>query len=148
MRYPLQFTLTPSRQVIFMIAAIHLIAAIAFLLLPVSWWIKVPVLLILGASFFLATAAEREKLDRVLILDESGSLAHGRKGFFLRARPQPGCVDLGWAIWLRWQLVSTTPRRRPISGAMMLLPDNIAEQEWRSLRVWLRHCALSESRDQ
>ena len=51
MRYPLELRLKPSRQIIFMIAAIHLIAAIAFLLLHASWWIKVPVLLILGASF-------------------------------------------------------------------------------------------------
>ena len=102
----------------------------------------------MSVSAELSQTIINNQVTSVLILDESGSLAHGRKGFFLRATPQAGCADLGWAVWLRWQLVPATPRRRAISGAMMLLPDNIAKQEWRSLRVWLRHRAFPESREQ
>lgn len=144
MRYPLELRLRPSRRAILLIAAIHLIAAIAFLLMP-SWWIKVPMILILGMSLAFAITTERQKLDRILILDESGSLTYGRKGFFLRARPQPGCADFGWAIWLRWRLVSTAPRRRAVSGAMMLMPDNLERQDWRAVRAWLRHRAFVQS---
>ena len=51
------------------------------------------------------------------------------------------CRDLGWAVWLSWRDESGLRRH------LMLLPDMLDDREnWRRLRIWLRHSAEGHGR--
>ena len=137
MRYPLELRFTPSFLLIALIAALHLVAAIAILQLSMVWPWWPMVWAVLGISLALAVRAEISKRTRFLALEEAGTLCVRGHGVELRALPA-GCVDLGWAIWLAWRaLPGDAPP--PEKGAMMLLRDNLHADHWRLLRIWLRH---------
>lgn len=52
-----------------------------------------------------------------------------------------GVTDFGWAVWLRAAnrggLAADVPAGR--GGVLMLLSDQMSADDWRALRVWVRH---------
>ena len=141
MRYPVEIRLVPSRRALFLVAAIHLIAAIAFLLSALPWAVRILALIALSGSLFMALRAEQAKAAFLIVLENSGMLAVRGETEIMQAAPERDCADFGWAVWLQWRTcASPEARRRPT--AMMLLPDNLPAGLWRVLRIWLKHKAL------
>lgn len=139
MRYPLELALRPSRRLQVMIAAIHGIAAVAFLHSGQPSALIAVVLFALLFSAALLVRIERSRGALLIVLEDSGLLTLRSGGRIAAAVPLPGSTDFGWAVWLHWQELSadTAPGRR--KGALMLLPDHVAATTWRPLRIWLRH---------
>ena len=143
MRYPLEIGLRPSKLMVLMNAAIHAIAAFAFL--RSSFPLPVVILIVMGLGYSLRSAlrGEREKANVRMVLQDDGGLCvdadgHGRRTVYAVA--EPGCVDFGWAVWIHWR--GTRVRRSsrmPIRGATMLVRGNVGDDEWRGVKIWLRH---------
>ena len=143
MRYPLEIGLRPSKLMLLLNAAIHAIAAFAFLRSSFPLLLVIVVVAGLAFSLRLAIRAEREKAGVRLVLLDNGELSVDPDGCGRRtvyASAEPGCVDFGWAVWIHWRgtRVRRSPRR-PIRGALMLVRGNVREDEWRGLKIWLRH---------
>jgi len=144
-RYPLEIGLRSSKLMFLLNAAIHAIAAFAFL--RSSFPLVIVIIVIAGLVLSLRSAirAEREKARVRLVLQDDGELGvdpdgHGRRTVY--AVPEPGCVDFGWAVWIHWR--GTRLRRssrRTMRGALMLVRGNVSDDEWRRLKIWLRHKA-------
>ncbi|KON79815.1 hypothetical protein PA01_15250 [Azoarcus sp. PA01] len=139
MRYPLELPLRPSRQALALIAAIHTIAAIAFLLSSFSAPALGSVLFVLAVSLFAGLRVELRKTDRVLTLENDGTLRD--RGEVAMLVPETGCTDFGWAVWLQWRRDEADGAGARGRGSIMLLPDNLPEGHWRGLRIWLRQKA-------
>nr|WP_076603989.1 hypothetical protein [Aromatoleum tolulyticum] len=124
-------------------AAIHAIAAFAFL--RSSFPLPFVIVIVAGLAFSLRSAirAERAKAGVCLVLQDNGELyvdPDGRGRRTVYAVAEPGCVDFGWAVWIHWR--GTRVRRSsrlPIVGALMLVRGNVGGDEWRGMKVWLRH---------
>ncbi|NMG74043.1 protein YgfX [Aromatoleum diolicum] len=145
MRYPLEIEIQPSRLALGLNAAIHLIAAFAFVRSAVHPLIVFFVLAVLGVSFRTAMRAEIGTKGRILVLDDNGELRIMEHRRVVYALPEATCVDFGWAVWIHWRGARVArPRRRTMRGAMMLLPDNLPADSWRGLRIWLRHKATMQ----
>lgn len=145
MRYPLEIELQPSRLAQCLSAAIHLIAALAFVRSSMHVLVVLSVLAILGLSVRAATRAEIGTKGRVLVLEDNGEFRIEDPRGVVYALPEASCVDFGWAVWIHWQGAAVArPRRRIMRGAMMLLPDNLSAENWRGLRIWLRHKATAQ----
>lgn len=141
MHFPLDIQLRSSPWLRVMLAGFHCLAAIAFF--AVAWRAVPPmviaiVVLSLGGSACLADRAERRKSGLRLVLGDSGLMAM-EPGVRESAMIQSGCVDQGWAVWLRWRASGTEADSH--SGAMMLVRGNLSSGDWRRLRIWLRHKA-------
>lgn len=136
-----------TKQVL--IAAIHLIAAIAFLSADFPIPPTIAALIAILVSGVACVRAEHAP-HSVFEFDDTGAVTIYRHGVSLRVRVLPTSADMGWAIWLQWREVtslSDAGRRR--SGALMLVPDQLTPREWRQLRIWMRHksgAALSDDR--
>jgi hypothetical protein len=143
MRYPLELALAPSRRMLILVAAIHLVAAIAFLFSSLSWLIRLLALLVLAGSLRAAVRNERAKAGTVLVLDNSGTLATTRAGDPRFGRPERSCTDFGWAVWLQWRMIGVSGHPSGPRETLMLLPDNLPDGTWRGLRIWLKHKALA-----
>ena len=99
-------------------------------------------------SLVRALRAERSKRGCSLWLEDDGLvevLVDGaEQGVLCRVRPH-SAVALDWAVWFR--LLAVEPvSTQPVSGVrtptcMMLLASNVQDQDWRLLRIWLRHRA-------
>ncbi len=139
-----------SRRLQLLIAAIHLVAAISFLHLDGSWWLQLLVSGALGLSCL--HTVRRNDVARVarIRLEDDGSMALERTGAAtVVVRALPSTTDFGWAVWLHWQaLAEERGRSRAAKGAEMLLPDQCSADEWRRLRVWLRHRSAAAFRDE
>ncbi len=156
MRFPVVLILQPSRRLVVLLFALHGVIAAAFLLAALSWPLVVPAWFILFVSLTYALLAERAKTAARLTLDHDARLGlewpitnknndegDGRvRGIAIPT----GCVDFGWAVWLRWSSCEEAPlsaaKRR---GALMLLPDHVGHENWRILRIWLRHCCVGNN---
>ncbi|MDT3669036.1 MAG: protein YgfX [Aromatoleum sp.] len=146
MRYPIALELVPSRQALALVAAIHVIAATAFLLSSLPWTARLLGAIGLGLSLLLAIRGERAKSALRIVLEDSGKLAVGRDGEVAQAFPERGCTDFGWVIWLQWRVDHTPGQGRNRAGATMLLSDNLSPAARRALRIWLRHKALASGK--
>jgi hypothetical protein len=140
MRYPRAIEIQPSRLMQVLSAAIHVIAAFAFLRSSIHLLIVLPMLAMIGLSWRAVWRAEMGRKGRVLTLDEGAAFCIRQRGRTVYALPEASCVDFGWAVWLHWRGAHVARARRPtLHGAMMLLPDNLPADSWRDLRIWLRH---------
>ncbi|NMG44213.1 hypothetical protein GPA22_10785 [Aromatoleum toluvorans] len=144
MRYPLEIELRPSRLMHMTNAAIHAIAAFAFVRS------SLPLLLVIAAVGWLMVSlrasigAEREKAGLRLLLEEGGELRVAPPGGDRRrvvyANAAGSCADFGWAVWIHWRGARVRgARARLLNGAMMLVRDNLGQDDWRGLKIWLRH---------
>lgn len=143
MRYPIELELAPSRQALVLVAAIHLIAATAFLLSSLPWAARLLAAIGLALSMLLAIRGERAKSSLRIVLEDSGKLAVRRNGEIAQASPERGCTDFGWVIWLQWRVHRAPEEGGKEAGATMLLASNLSPAARRALRVWLRHKALT-----
>ncbi len=146
MRYPIELELVPSRHALVLVAAIHLIAATAFLLSSLSGAVRLLGTIGLGLSLLLAIRGERAKSALRIVLEDSGKLAVRRNGEVAQAFPERGCTDFGWVIWLQWRVDPAPEQGRNGAGATMLLSDNLSPAARRALRIWLRHKALASGK--
>lgn len=141
-------TFRRSHTLIVLIAAIHLIAAIAFVRssLPIAICLIVVTGLAISAWSALSGALQQGTRQGLLRLGEQGKIAWPTKQDDIscpvgQVVPQQ-CVNFGWAIWLGWRFrdrLLPSLRRQRFS---MLLRDQFTPEDWRLLNIWLRHCAL------
>ncbi|THF60882.1 hypothetical protein E6O51_11645 [Pseudothauera rhizosphaerae] len=112
----------------------HGIAASAF------FFSGLPVLLVAGAlaalalSLWFGRRGGAPVAGHSLVLREDGLATIGGHE---RCRVLPGTTDFGWAVWLHW--ADEGGRRY----AAMLAPDMLPADDWRRLRIWLRHKAAA-----
>ena len=127
-----------------MIAAIHLVAAIAVSQLHLSLAALSCIWMVIAVAGAVSVWRDSVRVIPNLDFAGDGSLAIATDGGLMQARLLPSSTDFAWAIWLHWR--EQTPadhqgRRRRRSGALMLMPDQCTASEWRQLRIWLRHCS-------
>ncbi|HRP94922.1 MAG TPA: hypothetical protein PL143_01605 [Rhodocyclaceae bacterium] len=140
MRYPLEIRLKPSARLQALIAAIHLVAAIAFVGSQPSVPANGAVLALLGLSAAVLVRSDRRLAGSSIVLEESGLLDLRLRGGSTCGAPLPGCTDFGWALWFQWRELAAGAAPRARSHALMLLPDHVGDPStWRQLRIWLRH---------
>jgi len=136
-----------TKQVL--IAAIHLVAAIAFWSADFPIPITVVVLIVILASGVVCVRAEHAQ-HSILEFEDAGAVTIRRCGVSFNVSVLSTSADMGWAIWLQWrEVTSLTSAGRRQSGALMLMPDQCTPSEWRQLRIWLRHksgAAFSDDR--
>ena len=160
MQFPFELKLQPSRLVMASALVAHLAAALALFHVPGLGDVvdgEASLGRILAAtlawamwclSLVRALRAERSKRGCSLWLEDDGLvevLVDGaEQGVLCRVRPH-SAVALDWAVWFR--LLAVEPvSTQPVSGVrtptgMMLLASNVQDQDWRLLRIWLRHRA-------
>lgn len=139
MREALVCRLRPSRRLQLLIAAIHLVAAIAILASTLAPVLIVALITALAVSASLSLVAERRRAELTVVFDDAGLLTVRDRARTVCATPLASCTDFGWAVWLHWRELAGEHRARPRSGALMLLPDHVDATTWRLLRIWLRH---------
>lgn len=142
MRYPVELQLLASRRALILVAAIHLVAATAFLLSSLPWVVRLAAAIVAGMSMLVALRGERAKCTLRIVLEDSGKLEVRRNGEDAQAFPARGCTDFGWVIWLQWRTDASRHPARSRAEATMLLSDNLSPAAWRALRIWLKHKAL------
>ncbi|HJV26121.1 MAG TPA: protein YgfX [Aromatoleum sp.] len=141
-RFPYEIRLKPSRLSLGLSAAIHMIAAFAFLRSSFPSFAVVVVVVIAALSQRFVMAAERRKQGMALTLQPDGSLKLTVPGGELHALPQAASTDFGWGLWLHWEgSQHRAARQQVLRGAMMLMPDGVDADAWRELRIWFRHVA-------
>ena len=145
MHYPLTLTLRPSRRGHVLIAAIHLVAAIAFVRSSLPFALVAGALLLLALSLWHAVAAAHAWCEQTLVLEADGRLVLCSPRGRVEAWPVAG-ADFAWAVWVSWRAEGGQGLRAR-RGARMLLPDQCAAAEWRALRAWLRHKAVAAQPD-
>lgn len=161
MQFPVELRLRSSPVVMASVLVAHLAAALALFNVPAivdvlpaadaSVLMRVGTLLVwlaLSVSLISALRAERSKRGCVLWLEEDGLVevlpGAAEESIVCRVDPR-SVVVLGWAAWFRpvaLEGLECAPRH----GAgrlphLMLLAGNLPAQEWRLLRIWLRHKA-------
>ncbi len=137
----LELGLRPSRRLQGLIAAIHSIAAIAFVAPGMPMLASVGGLTVAAVSLVHALRRERRRLaGRVLTLYLDGQLSIEGPDGLVRGRVAPSSTDFGWAMFIQWQAPGDEPVGRRATGSLMLLPDALSRPEnWPTLRAWLRH---------
>ena len=160
MQFPFELKLQPSRLMMASALVAHLAAALALFHVPALGDVvdgEASFSRILAAtlawamwclSLVRALRAERSKRGCSLWLEDDGLvevLVDGaEQGVLCRVRPH-SAVTLDWAVWFRLLAVEPVSRQsvnavRAPTG-MMLLASNVQDQDWRLLRIWLRHRA-------
>lgn len=161
MQFPLELRLQPSRALMASVLVVHVAAALALFHVPalrvvfevdegtpgqrlagVLAWV------VLALSLVRALRAEGLKRGCSLWLEDDGLVevfAEGaEQGVLCRVRPH-SAVLLEWAVWFR--LVTVESGANTLRGmlrmpsGMMLVASNLHANDWRLLRVWLRHRA-------
>tara|TARA_R110002049_G_scaffold115861_2_gene268128 strand:- start:365 stop:808 length:444 start_codon:yes stop_codon:yes gene_type:complete len=136
MRYPRVLDASPSLRLVWLIAAIHLVAAIS---LAYLW--RQPVWLAAGGVALVASLAaslirwHRCRGERWTLGDD-GALFVRRAGVAHEAWIAGPATDFGWAVWVVWREADRHTRR-----ARMLLRADFSSDDWRALGLWLRHKA-------
>ncbi|MGD9870743.1 MAG: protein YgfX [Thauera sp.] len=160
MQFPLELSLQPSRAVKASVLVVYLATALALFHVidgdalaanaNPAWGGRV---LFAGCCAFLLLAALRAWRAEAgkcgaLLLGADGVLVmferDAEQGLPCRVEPA-SAVDLGWALWFRvlpLEHVQPMPPLAARSRRMMLVPHNLAGDDWRMLRIWLRHKAL------
>lgn len=130
MRYPRVIGLGKSFRMFSLIAAIHLVAAIAFAHL--SWTSPIPWLGLTVLALSLLWHAMRPPSVLSIELGDDGRIHALRGEVVSELRVDGVTTDFGWAIWLVWW---ETGHLR----ARLLLRADHPPEDWRALAVWLRH---------
>lgn len=140
MRFPLYLRLRPSPTLLFIASAGHLLGFAAGLFGLESVWLRGACGLIIALSLTKSIADERDKTGLILELGENGELALGDESGISPGVPVIRTTDFRWVVWVTWRSPSGKGRPGRIHS-LMLLSDHLAGEEWRMLRIWLRHNA-------
>ncbi len=126
---PLTVTLKPSRRLLVIQSAAHLIAGLSVLVATIPPWLAVLLLLGLGASL----AHMRKSSDiSALVLRGDGRLEKvGADGTAKELGLHPHTTVLPFLIVLLY-------REEGRSGSLVLLVDSMSDDDFRQIRVWLR----------
>ena len=153
MHFPLTIPLQPSKLVIASILAAHVAAGWTLLHVPSLALLPPGVLWspLQGVSFLLwcgvcgsllrALRQEHAKGGKALIVHADGMLTGVCADESFNDRVGAGAVDFGWALWL--PLVDLLDGQKGAPGRVrqrvMLVRTNVSPNQWRALRIWLRH---------
>lgn len=143
MIYPLALTLQPSNALLAPVLAAHAAVGLAFFYSGLALYSSTAIglIVLVLASALMSIFSERRKRGLVLILHEDGGASVQRGGAgHCAARVRPGAVAFSGIIWFKLELLESEHRRRRLS--LMLVPGNVRADQWRALKVWLRHRAL------
>jgi hypothetical protein len=142
---PLTLRLKTDSILLAAIFAAHVAAGgvVALLRLPLALTAAFAALVVVSAA--MAWRDERAKRDFSLVLAADGAARLFFPAGDAWARVKPGAVTFPAVVWfaLGWTDVTGRARSRRfmLTAGGVEEPDGDAEQ-WRRLRVWLRHCAL------
>lgn len=144
MVYPLALTLQPSIGLLAPVLAAHAAVGLALFHsgLPLSGLTGGILLALVPVSALMAIVSERRKRALILVLHEDGGMSVQRPGEApCTARVRPGAVAFSQVIWVQLELFETELRRRRRLN-LMLVSSNVQADQWRAIKVWLRHRAL------
>lgn len=143
--YPLTIRIRPSRRLAVLVTAVHGATAASFLASSLPFLAQALAWMVLTASLAHSLVRLWTRRGQEFVLLEDGTL-----GFFMPDGQEAVCAldgrsaDFGWVVWLLWKGGGEVR-----SGAMMLMPDQMASHDWRHLRTWLRLLApLGARQDQ
>ena len=125
-----EYHILPSRRLRLARLALHAAAALAVWLAALPPWLQVAVSLVLLASA--VRALLREALVRLRCRDD-GRMELARDGDFQAFRVSPGSVVLPGLCVLALRAETNGER-----AWLTILPDGLAADDFRRLRVWLR----------
>jgi hypothetical protein len=140
------------------ILAVHLAAGLALFLMGLTFWATGLLVLLVVASAVRAWREQACKRGLSLVLAADGALQVNRgDGEVAWARVLPGAVVFPAVLW--FTLAWTTPEGRPKRMRLMLIAAEVEEDQprdpsssdhaqWRRLRTWLRHRALTPDPEQ
>ena len=136
--FPQRIALRPSRLLLVAIAVLHALAfAGLFLSQSLPIWLRIAFGIALGVSAVIAirfhAARNAAESVRELTLLEDGSLEIGAGGRTLGASLAPQSIVFPGLVLLL--PVVADSRRLP---AVVLLPDALSAQDWRTLQTWMR----------
>lgn len=145
MEHPVQLELQPSRLLLGLLAALHLAALGSLVPLALPWWLKLAGAAIIAASAVAAIRRHALLAAPVsvyeLALGADGSVVAGRRdGGRLTASVSPRSTGFPWLVVV---LLAAPGARRLLP--VVILPDALPAQEFRSLRSWLRWVARPEA---
>lgn len=124
-----------------------LFACLCVCSLPISWWLKIVVCMVLG---FLGW----KQILRHALLRASNSIV----ALLVNAKSELSCQSLS-GDWQTAELLPTTtvtPKltvlnlkllEQPIKISVVILTDSIADEDFRKLRIWLKWAHHAESTD-
>jgi len=147
--HPLTIRLRSSFILQASILAAHFAAGLALFCMDLPIGATLALAALVAASAVWAWRAEAAKRGMSLVLAADGAVQVFGKGVGAWARVSPGAVVFPSAVWfaLGWTDVGgrTHGRRFMLTAAGVEEPAQAPDQ-WRRLRVWLRHRALKPVR--
>ncbi len=118
-----------SRRLRVAMATLHLIALAAIWLADLPCWLSQVLTGLVGISLFMAL---REGTPVTLSCQPDGTLTIGAGDDARTATVLPDSLVWSWLVVIRYRLDGQRWGR-----AMLVLPDGLAEEDFRCLRVWL-----------
>ena len=136
MQLPVTLSLRRSRRLAALLAAAHVLAAAAVLSLSLPWWLKIVLLTAILGSIWRSLIRLRGpgRICR-LTLREDGRLE------FSRVDGSCGVASVHPQTTVTAFLCVLLLRAQARVEALVLLPDALAAEDFRLLRLWLRWCA-------
>jgi hypothetical protein len=139
--FPRKIQLAPSWGLIASVLFLHFAAGLAlFISAPDYSAASICGIAAVAVSACLAVRSELAKAGIELVLLGDGRLrvGHGEDACLFRVRP--GAVDFGFVLWLGF--AEGEGRAAPKPYRLGVVPGNLKQDEWRTLRVWLRLLAF------
>ncbi len=126
---PLSVSIKPSRRLLLIQSAAHVVAAFAVFASPVPAWLMAVLLLLVGASL---AHVRRSLPGERLVLHGDGRLEKvGAGDTANEVTVHPNSLVLSFLVVLLY-------RERGRMRSMVLMPDSVAAEDFRQLRLWLR----------
>ena len=133
MQLPITVKLRPSRNLVLLLIAAHLVALLAVTLIELLVWTKLALLLLIGISFWNCRkfwyGARRINL---LTLRDDGVLD------YTRMNGETGQASIHPQSTVTPSLTVILLRQEGRLEALVLLPDALDREDYRRLRLWLR----------
>ncbi|MDR2196099.1 MAG: hypothetical protein LBE50_05800 [Gallionellaceae bacterium] len=131
---PLRFSLTPSRQLIWVLGGMHATAMAALLVLTLPLWVKAGLIALLAFSL-LYCARRQTAPDAIVALSLSADdvMLVRRDGTEVSGRLQGNSTVTPYL-----SILNVRPHGRRLSRSVVVLPDSLDAESFRRLRVWLK----------
>ncbi|MDR2209311.1 MAG: hypothetical protein LBE22_10120 [Azoarcus sp.] len=146
----LTIRLKPSPVLSAVILAVHSAGVVALFLMDLPLAATIPLMLLLLVSALLAARAQACKRGLSLVLAADGALriCQESDSHDAWARVLPGAVLFPAVLWFSLAWTDGRPRcLRLMLIASEVIEDCGGNTQWRRLRAWLRHRALSSGPD-